>query len=255
MPQYLISNAESMPKFARLGGGKTRSVAWVDMESATGFATQEEARETFNAACMAMIEKAKEQAKKAVESGAIRKTEHGYTQSEEKRVWRRVHKQDPAEFKSPQWLWEKRNQLDSFPVASRSTADDFLGVFELFFVRSDTGWLARGQLKNSADRLEWTESFALAIPFSSREAAMVEVKRAHGSASIVKTSCVFVGAESVGHANADDTSAQIQAVCEARDIRSAIDQAARERLEAMAAKAAEKEPAQEAVSPRRASRI
>ena len=113
--------------------------------------------------------------------------------------------------------------------------DDLLGVFELFYARSDKGWLSRPQRKAAEGVLTWIDTFGLAVPFTSREAAEAALSTHHGhSGYVVKTSCAFTAVETIGRPSGDDTVGRIASACEARDIRAAMDESALARLKALA---------------------
>lgn len=132
--------------------------------------------------------------------------------------------------------WSDGNLLPiNFPDASRPAADDLLGVFEQFLIRSSQGWLCRSQTKRQAGSLEWNAAFGLAVPFFSEEAAQAEILKRYGGAWVIKTSCVFTGiSPSPSRPPAPDgVSSAIAAACEARDIRTSLDESVQARLDAM----------------------
>ena len=234
MPQYMVSNGQSMPKFARIDDNGRKAV-WVDIEQATGFGTPEAAKEAFRGAVLRMEESARRAGARAVAEKKIVPSHRPGTQ------WMRKEKddswttaKDPAEFFIPAWAWAAKSWLGQFTVGARPTKEDLLGVFETFYVRSGAGWLCRPQRKSSEGRLEWNESFALAVPFASMEDASARLKKENHAGSIVKTSCVFTEVVfDSARSRADDTANMIAAACEARDIQSAIEQSASERISAM----------------------
>lgn len=235
MPEYLISQQGDIPKYAKIStNGK--SLTWSTQAEASGFGTQAAAREAFNSACGHIMAAGKEKMRKAAASGALVKTPayQGFCFE----FSGRTSSRGIALF-IPYWLdagWQGgKLPASSFPDASRPAPDDLLGVFEQFFLRSESGWLCRPQAKHSVGRLEWNAAFGLAVAFFSEEAAQAELAKRPGGGWVVRTSCVFTGisANADGPADHDDVSRSIAAACEARDIRESLDQSVQSRLAAM----------------------
>lgn len=212
MPEYLVSNREEIPKYARIApNGK--SVAFVLMADATGYPTPEAASEAFERACSHM---------KSLSKTAM---------------WHQS--------------WAKASQAArarDYPLATRATLDDLLGVFETYYVRSEEGWLSRPQRKAMEGALTWEPSFSLAVPFGSEPAALAALARAYGHGGcVVKASCAFTGV-SVPNPGAkkapDPVRDAISAACEARDIAQSLKEDAEARL--LAAKGPAEEPAKRA---------
>jgi len=259
MPQFMVSNGGEMPRFARIDKNG-RKMVWVDIENATGFATPEAARAAFEECVHSMVKAAQIAGERAVGE----KTVVASNKPAEKWMRREGGEwstaSDPAQFFTLEWVWKAKDQLHKFPVGARPTKDDLLGVFETFYIRSGAGWLCRPQRKYAEGRLEWNESFSLAVPFASAEDARARLQKQGAAGSIVRTSCVFTQVEfDSAHARNDSTATMIAAACEARDIHSAIEQSASERLAAMR-NDEKKDPGEgaaekEAKKSRRASRL
>ena len=236
MPQYMVSDGHQMPKFARVDNNG-KKIVWVDIEDATGFGSPETARAAFENGVAAMIEAARAAAVRAIESNKINLDKNGRWARPKKNQWELdTTVEDPAELFSLEWSWRAKDGLSRFPVAARPTKEDLLGVFETFYIHSpQRGWLCRPQRKSEEGRLGWNQSFALAVPFSSEADARYRLGQTGQPGSVVKTSCVFTQVLPVGSSRAqdDDTTGMIAAACEARDIKSAIEQSAMERVAAL----------------------
>jgi hypothetical protein len=252
MPEYLISNQSEISKYARVDA---KGIAFVDQDLATGYATPEAARKAFDERCEELWEKAKKKGAQALADRKYVETDYGqFVKPEDlgKNRWNRggkSYKHVEAAF-APSWLVEAKKEgrrkaiADFFPVASRATSDDLLGVHDLFYLCSEEGWLGRPKRKGSEGRLEFAKNFAMAVSFTSREAAAAEMAKgiAYGrNVWVVKSSCAFTMAEPLKEGSkAFDAVAGIAAACEAREIRSSLEASVADRLEAM--KAAEAVP-------------
>lgn len=229
MPDYLISDGADMPKFARVdGSGDSVKLVFVEQSAATGFATPEEARRAADDACDSMMAAGERKAAKAMAKGDIRKGSDGFFTHVKSERWA----YSAEELCVPAWLWWIKSQGRDLPISSRPSAEDVYGVFETFYVRSQKGWLSRSLKRRDEGSLVWGDSFGLAVPFSSREAAEAELAR-WGSGHVLKASSVFTAVSSLNAPEADDLSDGVRAACEARDIESALTQSAQERLAAM----------------------
>lgn len=262
MPEYLIANTDEMTKYALV---KPTGITWGRQADATGYGTPQAAREAFDKVVDLAMSKAKAKADAALTSGEVQQqinsnlytNGHFYKTRErqaiEEREQKSPHRRSSSRWEHsvtmrrsaielfvPLWMAEGANtKASSFPVASRASRDDLLGVHELFYVCGASGWLCRPETKAQAGVLTFGHSFALAVSFASREAAQVEISkhRADGC-SIVKSTCVFTQVITPPGAGAASTShpeivAAIASACEARDITGSIEQSARERQAAM----------------------
>jgi hypothetical protein len=232
MPEYMISNGDAPPKYARLDA-KGKTCAWADESQASAFPTPELARAAFDAACQATLDKANAKLAAAKADQKI---------VENVRSWRGKYSYGaksatlPILLFLPHWIhhnWANTDSAEretSFPTASRPLPGDLLDVFEAFYVRCEAGWLGRAETRSQGAGFAWRSSFAFAIPFSTREEAWVHVQNGHGN--IVTASCVFTAVEPGPSKNlgADHVSCAIGAACEARDIRGAIQDSAKARL-------------------------
>lgn len=249
MPDYLISDGGDLPKFARVdGAGPSVKLVFVEQSAATGFPTPEAARAMADEACSAMLAAGERKAAKALETGSIVKDPIGgsFTHVKSGRYAYALE-----ELCVPAWLLWLLRQKQSLPISSRPSAEDVYGVFETFYVRSSRGWLSRSMRRRDEGSLVWDESFGLAVPFSSREAAEAELGGAAGH--VLKASSVFTAVSSVNHPGADDLSDGVRSACEARDIESSLEQSAQERLTAM--RQARGEPEPEAAPAKKAARL
>lgn len=230
MPEYLISDGEELPKFARVDAGGSK-LAFVDQASATGFPTPEaawaaarKAMEAMTAAGMRRVERLREK-----DQIVLARYATGFVKikgSDRSAL-------DPLELCVPVWLWGERQGRARLAISSRPTAEDVYGVFESFYARSGEMWLCRSQRRQDGGALVWDRSFGFAAPFSSQEAAEAELRRMGRVGHVLKTSGVFTGVTAMPGAMADDLSSGIQAACEARDIEAALEQSVQERLAAM----------------------
>jgi hypothetical protein len=244
MPEYLVTDRATLPKYAKIAPNG-RSLTWTTQAEASGFATPELAREAFDATCRILWDAASAKMAKAREDGTLESRPDGsYHTFGDRGVYH-----NPRLLFGPHWLAEgwspdtgSTHFGSAFAIASRPAKDDLLGVFEQYYLRSAHGWLCRPQAKNREGRLEWNPAFGLAVAFSSLDAAQAQL--GHGSAWIVKTSCVFTDVlPSVAPPDPDDTARSIASACEARDIRASLDESVKLRLEALAESAAPKRPA------------
>lgn len=244
MPEYLISNQSDISKYARVDA---KGIAFVDQEKATGYATPEAARKAFDARCEELWQKAKKKGEQALAEGKYVKNDYDYFVKPEEMAMNRwgygakTYRQIEEAF-APSWLVDakannRKSFADHFPVASRATNADLLGVHDLFYLCSEQGWLSRPKRKGSEGRLEYAKNFAMAVSFTSREAAVAEFSKglAYGSnVWVVKSSCAFTMAEPLAAGSkAFEPVAGIAAACEAREIRASLEASVADRLEAL----------------------
>jgi hypothetical protein len=247
MPQFVVSNNSQVARYAKFVEQKKGvKVSWGTMDEATGFASAEEARAKFLAACEGMLKEAADAAQKDLASGAIVKHGSRYATGGYSEKWTVENgKLSALELRAPQWLIKAQSQLASFPIAQRTTAEDFLNRFDVYYARSSEGWLCRPQRAAEYGRYTWSENFSLAVPFNSPDAARAEIRRwantRDGGGHVVSCSCVLGDAKPEGKPQPDPIATRIAMANEARDIQSAIDQAANERIAALAEKAARSE--------------
>lgn len=128
---------------------------------------------------------------------------------------------------------------------------EIAGVMELCYIRSATqGWLSRAKAAPGqapeARGMGWSENFALAIAFAdpSQALAAAALFPAVFDTSVLKALSVFVSVEAAPGSTAqrDPLTAQIAAVCEARDIQSSLEASAAERLKEAGARAKARSP-------------
>lgn len=251
MPDYLISDGADLPKFARVdGSGDSAKLVFVEQSAATGFATPEAAKAAADQARAAMMAAGERKAAKALAKGDIKKGSDGFFTHVKSERWAYT----ALELCVPAWLWWIRDKSDGLKISSRPSADDVYGVFETFYARSEKGWLSRSMKRRDEGSLVWGDSFGLAVPFSSREAAEAELAR-WGRGHVLKASSVFTGVSSLNSPEADDLSDGVRAACEARDIESSLAQSAQERLDAMRQGAQEAQEAPAAPAARRGARL
>lgn len=240
MPEYLISDWRIPPRYAQIIQDG-RSLDWVASAEATGFLTPQAARETFDAACQAMLDHAQVRAKTGLALGAIMAPPapgHPYQRVSQDSEFTEFA-DHPCEFFLPQWHtagWRSARldaRVENFPLASRHAPADLLAEFETFHVRVDGGLLApaRGQ----ASSLCIDPSFERAASFSTLEVATAAAESwglgPNRSYWIVTATCSFTAARpSLAAETAfDPMAAAIGSACEGREIQSALeDRAGRE---------------------------
>jgi len=236
MPEFLIANNADIPRYARLDpNGK---IYWESMANATGFSSEEDARKLFSDAAAAMFEAFRVASEKALLTKKIMLDGVGLgypffryrSTAQNARTASTAH-----ELVTPIWLWQLQTRQWSVSVGSRSTPDDLLGVFDLFYVRSDQGWLCRPQRKDAESMLAWIDSFGLAASFTTEEAAAAALAKhtRFADGHVVKSTSAFTAVKQFGRPNGDDTVGRIKAACEARDMRAVMSASAADRLQAM----------------------
>lgn len=231
MPEFLVSDGGDLPKYARFDANG-KKMAFVEMESATGFPTAEAAAAARDAAMAAMVESGKKRLAKWEAEGKVAKHANGSCTMGT--GYQKKYATDPLEFALPNWLtraMESSAYRRELPISSRASDDDIYGVFEVFYARSSSGWLCRSQKRGDAGSLVWGESFAQAVPFSSEQAAMTELKSRVSNGCVLKTSGAFTSVSRVGKPQGDELSDGVAAACEARDIEASLAQSVSERLE------------------------
>jgi hypothetical protein len=203
MPEYIIKN-ETISKYFRIDGDDHQA-AIVSMSEATSFGSKASAIQALREAAATRVAQGKHKPGAPV----------------------------------PKWataaLGAQPGELaDCFTLMARPTLSDLVGVFDVFFVRSSSGWLCRPHMSCHDGRLCWDDSFAFAVQFPDEAAAKLALAgcRSYG-ASVVKASCVFTGVAAEAGAGHDGVRDAIASACEARDITGAIEASARERIDAM----------------------
>lgn len=240
MPEFMICDRDTPPKYAHVDG---KRVVWKEKEEATIYPTAEAARDSFNAVCSAMLVAAKAKLAKGIAEGKV--TENPKPSWRNKKYLYGAKSAGQAiHLFAPMWLADRwgvdgYDSRRDYPVASRPTNDDLLGVFETFHVRLGQFWLSRGQQRGAGASYSWDASFSAAVPFSSHEAAReTALQMGNSDAWIVKSSCVFTEVQPVtssGITRADPVIRSISAACEARDIRASLDESVKARSAAMQA--------------------
>lgn len=240
MPVFQVQNDDQMARFARIDNGG-KKVTWVNQAEATDFPDPDSAMKGFESACAKMLAHAEARLKSAQDQGLIIKDPSVSSREffclkkdaearQKDRYADCPSFQDPLEHFCSKWLLRKKNKEESYHIASRPTQDDLLGVFETFYARSSEGWLARPQRKSEGTGLVWNQSFSHAVPFSSALAAKAELDRLYAKGHIVKATNAFTEVIPVSKPEQDHVADSIQAACSARDIESAINESAQERL-------------------------
>lgn len=204
MPEYIIKN-ESVSKYFRIDAD-TSQASIVSMGEATGFGN------------------------KALAARALRDS-----------AALRIAQAKPGS-PVPKWATAAMGVADGelagcFTLMARPTLGDLVGVFDIFFVRSSSGWLCRPHMTCHDGAMCWTEFFGFAAQFPDEDAAKLALAgygRYVSEGSVVKASCVFTGVSAGANAGHDGVRDAIASACEARDITGAIEASAKERIEAMA---------------------
>lgn len=239
MPEFLIANDSELSKYARI---EDEAIVWVEQSDATGFATPEQARERFDAVIDVLRVEGKKKGQAALERGTLKKQGGMFFKTKEPEKDDRMHRHreshdKPEHFYMTVWLRNANKNLSKmFPVASRASRDDLLGVHELFYLCSKDGWLVRPQTRSSEGRLEFGPSFSMAVSFSSEASARLEMSKQRKLAWIVKSTCAFtqvIAPKDAGRGTSPELVGAISAACEARDIQGSIEASAQERLASM----------------------
>ena len=156
----------------------------------------------------------------------------------------------------PKWGWETERSpvlADYLPmwvgmapkVEPRATESDLMGSFEIYFVKSRSGWL--GPERGSGRRgYAWHQDFSRAAPFLSEESAQEAFRSTWGqNACVIRSSCLASGVKAFDKApdgtlsagaipGEDGVSQAIAAACESRDIASEVERLGRESMAAAA---------------------
>ena len=240
MPEFMICDRDTPPKYAYADGNR---VVWKEKEEATVYPTAQAARESFDAACSAMLAAASAKLAKGIACGKVIENSKPSWHNKKycygaKSANQAIHLFAPM-WLADRWCVDGYDSRKDYPVASRPTNDDLLGVFETFHVRLGNSWLSRGQQRGAGASYSWDASFSAAVLFSSEEAARETVlEMGDSDAWIVKSSCVFTEVQPVsssGATSADSVIRSISAACEARDIRASLDESVKARSAAMQA--------------------
>jgi hypothetical protein len=250
MPEYMISNGGSATQYARIDA---KGVTFGPQASATLFGSPEAAKAAFKTACEALWSAALRKGKAALEKGTLvydKESNRCILAADLERS--HAHRYGPMhltaeEHYATQWLaetmrraqagksWDERVFGSVCHVASRASSDDLLGVQQLFYVANAQGWLSRPRTRYGQSTFEMNASFSNAIGFSSREAALSEIKKHRiTGAWIAQAASVFTRVEPASaNTKPFPTVSAIASACEARDIASAIEASSQERLSAM----------------------
>lgn len=230
MPEFLIRNNDSSPRYARID--ENLRITWQRQADGTPFGTEELAASAFSAACSRMWSVERAKAQKSLSRRA------GGSEPDSASVYALAAQNLPL------WLtraWNNESDAlvnGSFHTATRPSINDLLGVFEQFYVRSASGWLSRPQTLTQTG-LGWTESFEFAVPFSSFANAQAIIGQHGLPAWVLRASCAFTAVSPAqylrAHPEPEDLASAVAAACEARDISASLASTAGERFAAMEA--------------------
>ena len=215
MARFLIKHDAVPPSWARINA-KGDKVEFGSREKATEFGDADEALAAFEKAAAAMAEaaQAKEQAIK--KSGKLPQLRYG---------------EELIEKIAPTWLRKKMGWKTDYWlsatglfVAEATKLDDQAGgAFDLFYARSELGWLGTPRLKARFGGADWRDDMALAQAFVSEQAleAALALSPQATRVSRFKVSAVFTQAKL--HPQADDIYQGIAAGVESRAIQANLE--------------------------------
>ena len=259
MSEYIIKYP-GLSKYASIN--EKGVLKWdADADTATGFASSEDARKAFAAAQEFSLATAQKKLAAAKASGKMVNAGHRYSHA-------------TNQYES----FQRHPRLDDYSNAwsapgfdaefeARASRDDLTGTFEMFFVRSPYGWLGTPLKKSRWNKYEWNASFHQATPFMTLDAAAAAVEEEYDfDYAIVKTTAAITGVQAYETGRKprgtidDELSCALSCAVEARDIETTIKQAAEERAKSAAAKAAaagtcDAPEAQEPSNPKARARI
>ena len=219
---------------------KKNTLKWSgDVQSATTFAGQPEASAAFAAACSALASAAQAKTDKAAAAGKTVKAYGSYLDQQGHRRYGDYER--PANFSdyAPVWLQDYLAKDFEPDYVTRASRDDLMGVFDIYFIKSQRGWLGCPTTRSSYSRYTWNKAFHQAATFLSKADAVraaAEAGAGRDAFAVVKSSCAFSGvAFSERGRDADSCPDQeamaIKCACEARDIEADILKAAGLRME------------------------
>lgn len=215
MARFLIKHDALRPSWARVNA-KVNKVEFGAKDKATEFASAEEALAAFEKAASAMAGTAKEKEKAIKKSGKTPPLGYG---------------EELIEKLAPPWLRKKMGwKTDCWSSATgrffaeATGLDDQAGApFELFYARSELGWLGPPRLKSSFGGADWRDDMALAQAFVSEQALEAALTMAPKAACVSRFKASVVFTEAKLHSGADDISQGIAAGVEARAIQADLD--------------------------------
>lgn len=243
MPEYIISNQEEFPKYARVVVNK--SVVWTNSDGATVWPSKEKALLDFESTCHAMEVSVWAKLALAVKAGLIvdRISHSGHYGP--RYAMGKKEAQSQLQLFATTWFIEEWLQVDAdhkmegYRIISRPAREDLLNVFDAYYVRNAQGrWLGGPKTKAHYQALAWHVNFGDAVSFLSEEAARAAVEaNGPGAYNLMKTSCVFTEVLQGGPGGepgvfVDQVAAGIAAACEARDIRASMNAEAEARSKA-----------------------
>ena len=219
---------------------KKNTLKWSgDVQSATSFADQPAACAAFDAACSTLAAAAWAKTDKAAAAGKMVKA-YGLFQDEHGQR-RYGDYERPANFSdyAPVWLQDYLAKDFDPDYVTRASRDDLMGVFDIFFIKSERGWLGCPTTRSSYSRYTWNKAFHQAATFLSKADALraaAEAGAGRDAIAVVKSSCAFSGvafSEMGRDADScpDPEAMAIKCACEARDIEADIQRAADLRME------------------------
>ena len=226
MSEFIVKYP-GLPKYAVIS--ESNVLKWsADAAGATGFPGQKEALEAFRAAQRAAEDEARRKLASAL--AAKRQIKDGCAFDYEQRKY--VPNMRAPEINDYRTVWGQAHFTPDFEA--RASQDDLRGTFEICYARSPKGWLGFPSKKTSWSKYSWNASFHQALPFMSREAAELAIRESGygGEFAILLSTCAFTEVsrfERCGKAgchSSDDTVNALATAVEARDIQSAIKEAA-----------------------------
>lgn len=217
MARFVVKHDMVPPGWARINA-KGDKVAFGGKEKASDFASAEEALAAFEAAAQKMQDAALAAEAKAIAGGAKRERDYmgrpkslaGIPSWLEVRMGRRPSK----------WGSGATGRFCAEAVGLDNEAG---APFELFYARSERGWLGLPRLKSSFGGADWRDDMSEARAFMSQEALEAALMSAPRAQEVSRFTAKAVFAVARLASGADELSQGISAACEARAIESGLE--------------------------------
>lgn len=215
MARFLIKHEALPATWARLSE-KGDKVAFGAKEKATEFASAEEALAAFEKAALAMAAAAKKKERAMKAGGTAPKLRYGEELIEKiAPVWLR---------KKMGWKADWQSKATGVFVAEATGLDESAGApFELFYARSEKGWLGEPRLKSRFGAFDWRDDMAQARAFVSEQALEAALASAGSVAKVSRFKASAVFTEARLHPEADEVSQGIAAGVESREIQADLE--------------------------------
>lgn len=244
MPRFIVKHEMVPPAWAHFSEGGDK-VSFGPRERATEFPDAKSAMDAFEAASAAMwkaalaAEAKREKASAAKAAQALEALQALRSQG----LFPSGGSRGQAKPMAPSWLMKKNGRSTSywggatgvFEVEAKALDSDASAAFELFYARSELGWLGGPRTKSDWGSMSWRSDISEAKAFvgsEGLEAALRQAPPARG-VSRLKAKAVFVEADLAEEP--DEVALAVAAGCQAREIDAELEPKAEKKAKALGA--------------------